>query len=299
MPAAQSQEARLLGARRWSAQGRECGGAGELHERHKQDKSESNAIERGVTRDRDNSVGDWVFQISHETHFEIDGRDPPLILVDSGCHHQSCPPWFAPHVATVATEKQHGSTANKQPLTHYGKKIVLGWLVDAHGHRACDVKRPVLSTMMLAKQEVYLQHHPEQLVITKPRRSIVMTESNGLPFLQFYPGEADALPVEMEDQQDHTMNKDTELYDGTGGGMTSEGDVRKARGILIPPGPSPAIRRLHELTHMPERSWCQSWWQGEATKAPISNAALIRRLYGQLSRPTTRSYTRPATRATR
>lgn len=74
--------------------------------------------------------------------------------------------------------------------------------------------------------------------------------------------------MEMEEEHDHSESKETELYDGTGGDMNSEGDVRKARGILIPSGPSPAARREHELTHMPYRSWCQSCVAGRGKESP-------------------------------
>lgn len=48
------------------------------------------------------------------------------MLADFGCYHHCCPPWFAAHIPTIVTEKQHASTANKQPLKHYDKKIVPG-----------------------------------------------------------------------------------------------------------------------------------------------------------------------------
>lgn len=126
-------------------------------------------------RDRGDLVGDWLFQISHANHFDIDGRDPSLILVDSGCYHHCCPHWFAPHVATVATEKQSASAANKQPLMHYGKKAVPGWLADDHGHRSraeinfkvFDVQRPRLSGMVLAGQGFDIQHTAKQHVVMK------------------------------------------------------------------------------------------------------------------------------------
>lgn len=101
-----------------------------------QDKSENAAIERDLARDHDHLGGNWIFQICHTSPFDIGGRDSSLILVDSGCYHHCCPPWCAPHIATVATEKQYATTANEQPLSNYGKKTALGWIVDDHGHRA-------------------------------------------------------------------------------------------------------------------------------------------------------------------
>lgn len=194
-----------------------------------QNKGESNAIERDFARDRDDLAGDWVFRISHADHFDIDGRDPALILVDSGCDHHCCPLSFVPHMAIVAMGKQHAPTANRRPL--YDMQTVPGSLQMITGSRAeinfqlFDAKRPILWAMMLAKQGFDIQHNAKQHHNRQRGRTIVMSCAQRVAVPQVLPDEADVHPLGAEGEHEHIAGKETALYDGIGGSDARKGEA--------------------------------------------------------------------------
>lgn len=156
----------------------------------------------------------------------------------------------------ILTEKQHAPTPNEQPLTHCGKKTVLGWITDATDDEHMSSSTPRCS------------RNSKEHYIMKRGKVISISEHSGRSFLESHPGEAVVQPVESGGGHGEEPSQDWELFDGACDIMITQGAARRARGILIPPGPSLAEHREHVLTHLPSRAWCPSCVSGRGKEHP-------------------------------
>ena len=224
------------------------------------------------------------------------------LLVDSGCYDNCCPPDFAPECPILPAPEERALAANKAKLIHYGKKIVHGWMVseDDKWQRVSirfnvfDVKRAILSTMKLAKKGYIFFHGPNGHYIQQGSDRVKMFEKNGLPYVKFWidsgssgaklvapiqyggaTASTDAIPRVTTNADD-----DSETFAGVGGDMISDKEAQRARGILVPKGPSAAERTAHELTHLPYRTWCEFCVKGRAKESPHTKVTKDDKLKG-------------------
>lgn len=161
-----------------------------------------------------------------------------------------------------------------------------------------DARRPILSTMMLAKSGFEIKRSSKEHCIMARGKVIAMAQHNGLPFLESYPEEADVQPVKNYGGHGVEPSQEAELFDGACDAMIAQGDARRARGNLIPPGPSHPERRQHELTRSPFRAWCHCCVSGRGTENPHAQGKKGPDRSSPWSRPTMRSCTQLVVRTT-
>ena len=179
------------------------------------------------------------------------------LVVGSGCFDHCCPLEFATQFELKEGRFLNAEAAHAIKLKHYGTRVVEGWTRDVNGteiplqitFNVFEVKSPLLSTSKLRKHGYSALLDQQQTV---QKNGTTIADQNGVPTLEqrhaSRTGEVDekmCAPVEEIGEE-----------------------ARRATPLYVPRGPSDAERRIHEIYHMPYRSWCEYCVRGRVKESP-------------------------------
>ena len=183
---------------------------------------------------------------------------PNGIMLDSGAAMSVCPVDYFPERGIQPSRRIELQPADGSPVEHYGSKDVF-YMVGNEAMKVrfevTSVKAPILSLAALEDAGCRLGHQNDRLVLRRGDLSLQVDRVDNVYWLFGLKGLGKANPDLLADLEEIELERQQVRRPE----LLPEEHHIHPRSKPLPKEPFTEERQAHELTHLPARSWCETY----------------------------------------